>query len=70
MREARDTSGYTLAISSYRDALRAAPWWGDAYFNLSKPAEARQYAEKVVGDEQFGERAKEILSRLAKSPQP
>ena len=41
-----------------------------AYFNLSKPAEARQYAEKVVGDEQFGDRAKEILARLSKSPRP
>ena len=30
--------------------------------------EARQYAEKVVDDEQFGDRAKEILSRLSKSP--
>jgi tetratricopeptide (TPR) repeat protein len=39
-----------------------------AYFNLSKPAEARQYAEKVVTDEQFGDRAKEILARLPKSP--
>ncbi len=39
-----------------------------AYYNLSQPAEARQYAEKVVDDEQFGDRAKEILSRLAKSP--
>jgi tetratricopeptide (TPR) repeat protein len=43
--------------------------WFDAavaYYNLSKPAEARRYAEKVTGDEQFGERAKEILSRLSK----
>jgi tetratricopeptide (TPR) repeat protein len=39
-----------------------------AYYNLSKMAEARQYAEKVVDDEQFGERAKEILTRLAKKP--
>ncbi|MCU1381304.1 MAG: hypothetical protein JWL71_1, partial [Acidobacteria bacterium] len=39
-----------------------------AYYNLSKPAEARQFAEKVVADEQFGERAKEILGRLAKTP--
>ena len=39
-----------------------------AYFNLSRPADARRYAEKVVDDEQFGERAKEILARLAKSP--
>jgi hypothetical protein len=39
-----------------------------AYYILAKPAEARQFAEKVVDDEQFGERAKEILARLAKSP--
>lgn len=34
-KEAKDVSGYELAISSYREALRVAPWWGDAYFNLS-----------------------------------
>jgi tetratricopeptide (TPR) repeat protein len=39
-----------------------------AYYNLAKPAEARQFAEKVTDDEQFGERAKEILNRLSKSP--
>jgi tetratricopeptide (TPR) repeat protein len=39
-----------------------------AYFNLSKPAEARQYAERVVADEQFGDRAKEILARLGQRP--
>src|SRR5688572_28343648 len=32
--EAKDPSGYDLAISAYRDALRVAPWWADAYFNL------------------------------------
>ena len=37
-----------------------------AYYNLSQPAEARPFAEKVAADEQFGERAKEILSRLGK----
>ena len=35
-----------------------------AYYNLSRKTEARQFAEKVVGDEQFGERARELLSRL------
>jgi tetratricopeptide (TPR) repeat protein len=39
-----------------------------AYYNLSNPAEARQFAEKVLEDEQFGGRAKDILARLAKSP--
>ena len=41
-----------------------------AYYNLAKMVEARQFAEKVTGDEQFGERARDILSRLPKSPQP
>jgi tetratricopeptide (TPR) repeat protein len=45
---------------------RATSWFdvAVAYYNLSRNPEARQYAERVVDDEQFGERAKEILSRL------
>jgi tetratricopeptide (TPR) repeat protein len=39
-----------------------------ANFNLSRKDQARQYAEKIAADEQFGERAREILARLAKSP--
>lgn len=35
-----------------------------ASFNLQRKADAREYAEKVVEDDQFGPRAKEILSRL------
>ena len=35
-----------------------------ASYNLQRTAEARSYAEKVLDDEQFGSRAKEILSRL------
>ena len=35
-----------------------------ASFNLQRTADARAYAEKVLDDEQFGERAKEILSRI------
>jgi tetratricopeptide (TPR) repeat protein len=44
----------------------ATSWFDTAVacYNLSRKAEAQQYAEKVAGDEQFGERAKEILSRL------
>jgi tetratricopeptide (TPR) repeat protein len=37
-----------------------------AYYNLSRRAEARQFAEKVAGDEQFGERAREIMARLGR----
>jgi len=43
------TSWFDIAVASY---------------NLSRKADAQQYAEKVVDDEQFGQRAKEILSRL------
>lgn len=35
-----------------------------AYFNLSDAARARPFAEKVADDDQFGARAREILSRL------
>jgi hypothetical protein len=37
-----------------------------AYYSLSQKDEARQFAEKVAADDQFGERAKEILTRLGK----
>jgi tetratricopeptide (TPR) repeat protein len=45
-----------LATSSFNTAV--------AYYSLSRNEEARQFAERVVDDEQFGERAREILSRL------
>jgi tetratricopeptide (TPR) repeat protein len=35
-----------------------------AYYNLSRRDEARAFAGRVVDDEQFGERARELLSRL------
>jgi hypothetical protein len=35
-----------------------------AYFNLSRDAEARPFAQRVADDEQFGERAREMLARL------
>src|SRR5262249_13860479 len=35
-----------------------------AYYNLSRPTDARAFAEKVVGDEQFGERARDLVARL------
>ena len=37
-----------------------------AYHNLARTAEARDYASTLVGDEQFGERARELLNRLRK----
>jgi tetratricopeptide (TPR) repeat protein len=35
-----------------------------AYYNLSRAGEARPFAEQVADDEQFGERARDLLSRL------
>ena len=37
-----------------------------AYYNLSRKTEARQFAEKVAGDELFGERARELMARLGR----
>ena len=48
---------------------RMATSWYDCavgYFSLKKSDEARQFAEKVADDEQFGARAKEILSRISR----
>ena len=44
----------------------ATAWFDTAVacYNLARKSEAQQYAEKVADDLQFGERAKEILSRL------
>lgn len=46
--------------------LLAASWFNlaVAYFNLSHKTEAQLFAERVVDDDQFGARAREILARL------
>lgn len=46
--------------------MMATSWFdiAVAYYNLARTSDARQFAEKVVADEQFGERARELLSRL------
>ena len=46
--------------------MKATSWFNTAvsYYSLSRKDEARQYAEKVADDEQFGERARELLARL------
>jgi tetratricopeptide (TPR) repeat protein len=45
-----------LATSSFNTAV--------AYYSLSRKDEARQFAGKVADDKEFGERAREILTRL------
>jgi len=47
-KEAKDASGYELAISAYRDALRVAPWWGDAYFNLAGTLESAGKFDEAI----------------------
>ena len=46
----------------------ATSWFNTAvtFYNLSRPADAREWAEKVVDDVQFGDRARDLLSRLSK----
>ncbi|MGI9077139.1 MAG: hypothetical protein ACR2G6_07405 [Gemmatimonadaceae bacterium] len=47
-KETKDSSGYNLAITAYRDALRIAPWWGDAYHNLAVALEsAGRFTEAI-----------------------
>jgi tetratricopeptide (TPR) repeat protein len=46
--------------------MLATSWFNTAvaYFNLSRKTEAREYAERVSDDAQFGVRARELLARL------
>jgi tetratricopeptide (TPR) repeat protein len=56
-REAQiEAAAHMLATSWFNIAV--------ANFNLGNKDGARQYAERVVGDEQFAERARDILKRL------
>lgn len=47
-KEAKDVSGYTLAIASYRDALRSVPWWSDAYYNLAVALESAGKFDEAI----------------------
>lgn len=47
-KEAKDTSGYELAIAAYREALRSAPWWSDAYFNLAIAQESAGKFDEAI----------------------
>jgi hypothetical protein len=41
-REAKDDAAYAKAEAAFRQATDLAPWWSDAYFNLSVVQEARK----------------------------
>ena len=49
--------------------MRAACWFNAAaaHFNVGARDQARVYAEKVVDDERFGDRARDLMSRLGPS---
>jgi tetratricopeptide (TPR) repeat protein len=44
----------------------ATSWFNTAvaFYNLARPGNAREYAERIVDDEQFGDRARDLLARL------
>jgi tetratricopeptide (TPR) repeat protein len=66
-RQARQIARREKRIADGRRVI-ATSWYNMAvaYYSLSQKDEARQFAEKVAADDQFGERAKEILTRLGK----
>ncbi len=39
-KEAKSPVDFALAIEAYQEALKIAPWWGDAYYNLSVSLES------------------------------
>jgi tetratricopeptide (TPR) repeat protein len=66
-RKARQIARREKRIADGRRMI-ATSWYNTAvaYYSLSRKDEARRFAEKVAADDQFGERAKEILTRLGK----
>lgn len=45
-KEAKSSEDFGLAVKAFQDASTAAPWWGDAYYNLSVALEsAKRYDE-------------------------
>ena len=48
IKEAKNISDYKEAILEFNKALRIAPWWADAYFNLAVAQEkAEQFAKAI-----------------------
>jgi tetratricopeptide (TPR) repeat protein len=66
-RKARQIAARRQQIAS-AGRMRATCWFNAAVadFNLSKREDARRFAEKVQDDEQFGERARDLMARLGK----
>jgi tetratricopeptide (TPR) repeat protein len=47
---ATDQTSYELAISEYREAIRLATWWAEAYFNLSVTLEAAVRLDNAIAE--------------------
>jgi hypothetical protein len=64
-RQQRQIARRERRIASGRRRLATA-WFNTAaaYYNLSRFSDARPFAEKVASDDQFGERARELLALL------
>jgi tetratricopeptide (TPR) repeat protein len=64
-RRARQIARREQKIAAGR-RMMATSWFNVAvaYYNLGRKSEARPYAEKIVEDEQFGERARDLLTRI------
>ena len=65
VRKARQIAKREQTITQ-QERMLATSWFNTAvaYYNLQQKAEAQQFAEKVASDQQFGERAREILNRV------
>lgn len=50
---AKHPDDYNLAIQSYREALVLAPWWGDAYYNLSVSQESTGSFDDAIASIKF-----------------
>jgi tetratricopeptide (TPR) repeat protein len=64
-RQARQIARREQQLAS-QARMRATSWFNTAAacFNLARHNEARQYAERVTDDAQFGPRARDLLARL------
>jgi len=58
-RSAKSAKEQLLAVESFKEALKIAPWWGDAYYNL---AVAQELAEQLDDSE------KSLLHYLLTNP--
>ena len=47
---ATDQTSYELAISEYREAIRLATWWAEAYFNLSVTLKAAVRLDNAIAE--------------------